>query len=102
MTRKVIKKSQAYRDVAELGKYLSQESLDAAIRFADAFDSTCEALRANPSLGTPWETDNEKYRDLLFWPIQGFPKVLLFFRRVSGGVEILRVCHASRDLEPIL
>jgi plasmid stabilization system protein ParE len=44
MSRKIIKKPQASLDVIELGDYLAQESLSAAIRFAEAFDHTLEGL----------------------------------------------------------
>ena len=53
MNRRVVKRPQAYRDVVELADYIARDSLASAIRFAEAFDSTCEALRTNPGLGTP-------------------------------------------------
>jgi plasmid stabilization system protein ParE len=94
MNRRVVTRPQAFRDMAELADYIAQDSLVSAHRFAEAFDSACEDMRISPSLGSAWEADNEKYADLRFWPIQGFPNHRIFFRTISGGIEILRVCHA--------
>jgi toxin ParE1/3/4 len=102
MTVKLIKRPQAYRDMVELGDFIARDSLTAAIRFAEAFDSTCEFLQTSPDVGSIWETDNETYHDLRHWPIQGFPSHWIFYRSRQGRIEILRVLHASRDLDNLL
>src|SRR5271155_4656456 len=101
MNRRDVKRPQAYRDVVELADYIALGSLASAVRFAEAFDSTCEALQSAPGLGSPCETANEKYADLRYLPIEGFPNHLIFFLATARVVEILRVCHAARDLENI-
>lgn len=31
------------------------------------------------------------------WPVKGFRKILVFYRPIAVGVEIVRVVHGARD-----
>jgi plasmid stabilization system protein ParE len=34
-----------------------------------------------------------------YGPIRGFEKHVIFYRPIANGIEVVRVLHASRDLE---
>ena len=101
MTRRVIRRSAAKQDVVELGVYLARDSLAVARRFRDSVKETLQFLLAVPEMGSPWEKTAPKYPGLRWWPVKGFPNHLIFYRPISQGIEVLRVLHASRDLEQL-
>ena len=35
------------------------------------------------------------------WRVAGFPNHLIFYRPIESGVEVIRVLHASRDIESL-
>jgi toxin ParE1/3/4 len=35
------------------------------------------------------------------WPVKGFENHLIFFRPIDGGIEVIRVLHAARDIESV-
>lgn len=98
MKRKVVIRPQAFTDAAELSDFIARNSLAAAVHFLEAFDETCDKLGGPVFLGSLCETDDASQPELWYWPVDGFSNHLIFFRRNSDRIEILRVCHASRNL----
>jgi len=45
---------------------------------------------------------NPRLRDLRIWPIRGFEKIVIFYRPIEGGIEVVRVLHGARDVKGIL
>ena len=39
---------------------------------------------------------------LRMFPIRDFPKYFIFYRPTEEGIEVVRVLHASRDLQALL
>jgi toxin ParE1/3/4 len=99
MTRRVIRRSAAKQDVVDLGAYLARDSWAVARRFRDSIKETLQFLLAVPEMGSPWEKTAPKYPGLRWWPVKGFPNHVIFYRPISQGIEVLRVLHASRNLE---
>jgi toxin ParE1/3/4 len=50
-------------------------------------------------MGTPREYGGIK--GLRMSRVRGFEGPLVFYRPLAGGIEIIRVLHASRDLEAL-
>jgi toxin ParE1/3/4 len=91
----------ANQDLIEAADYLQQASPRAATRLLTAAEKTFEFLAEMPDRGSPWESDNPKTAGIRFFHIKGFPKHLVFYRPLPGGVDIIRVLHSSRDLQAI-
>jgi len=92
---------QADRDIDELFSYLAQDSLDAAVRFLTGVQEAFELLSAMPEIGSLQHFDNPALRGLRAWPVKDFEKHLIFYRVTPRRIEIIRVLHASRDLEDL-
>lgn len=102
MSRSIRRLPQAKRDLIELADYLAQDSLAASDRFLQAAEQAFEALAGMPEMAGVWETDNPALAGIRVWPIRGFAKFLIFYRPTAGGIEVIRVLHASRDIASII
>lgn len=95
-------KPQADRDINNQFEYIAKDNLEAAIRFYEAAFSTFDVLLTNPNIGPARDFENPQLKDIRIWLVKGFEKYLVFYRATDGLVEILRVLHASRDIDRIL
>lgn len=102
-TSRVEKRPQALRDLAEIAIHLAEESGsdDLAFRFLDAAEKCFEELAAMPEMGASRQYRDAALANLRMWPTSGFRNYLIFYRPCGGGVEIVRVLHAKRDIEAL-
>jgi toxin ParE1/3/4 len=93
----------ADRDMDDQAAYLaSHASLETALRFYDAANSTFGTLAGMPSIGERWPSANPRLAELRVWRIKGFENLLIFYRPSDDGIDIVRILHAARDLENAL
>jgi toxin ParE1/3/4 len=93
----------ADRDLDDQADYLAREaSIETALRFYDAADTTFAKLAEMPNIGAPRQSAKARLAGIRFWRIEGFENHLIFYRPIEGGIEIIRVLHAARDIESIL
>ncbi len=85
-------------DIAVYHAHLARESADAAARFLANAHHTFLAIADSPSIGRVWTSDRSTTKRVRVWRVDGFPKVLIFYRAARGALEIIRVLHGSRDL----
>jgi toxin ParE1/3/4 len=93
----------ADRDLDDQAGYLMQEAgLDTALRFYDSAAATFEKLARMPGVGERRESANPRLAGLRVWRVEGFPNHLIFYRPIDGGIEVIRVLHAARDIDRVL
>ena len=83
----------AKRDVAEIWSYIARDNEPAATRLIGEFDQALELLARFPGAGRSREEWQPNLRSFL---VRDY---LLFYRRVSTGIQLVRVLHGSRDLK---
>jgi toxin ParE1/3/4 len=83
---------EAKRDVAQCWRYIAERNFDAAERWLETVDAKVKLLTKFPGMG--------QRRDDLAPGLQSFPvgNYLIFYRRVKGGIQIVRVLHGAQDL----
>jgi toxin ParE1/3/4 len=59
-------------------------------------------LAKSPGIGELYNVTNPRLEGLRCTQVRRFKKYLIFYRRISGGVDIIRVLHAARDIRDIL
>ena len=101
ITRTLFKRERAKHDLIDLADAIAHDNLDAAERFLDAAEAGFRFLARTPSAGATREYLTPALKGLRMWPIKGFEKYLVFYRPVPGGLEIVRVLHAARDIGAI-
>lgn len=86
----------ARADLREIHDYIAERDADAALDFVTRLQLACESLAAMPGQG--------RKRDDLAPGLRSFPvaRYIIFYRRVTTGVEIARVVHGARDIEAII
>ena len=53
-------------------------------------------LEQHPEMGPPMSLASKL--DLRRFPIDGFPKYLLYYSPIKSGIRVVRVVHGARDL----
>jgi toxin ParE1/3/4 len=94
-------RSAAENDVAENARYLQDNSVEAAIRFLDAFDATLQLIATSPGIGGSCQFQKPLFDKIRVWPIGGFKNYLIFYRVLPDEIEVVRVLHGARDLTTI-
>ena len=95
-------KPKAGQDLDEYADYLAEEaSLEVGLRFIAAAHETFSSLAAQPKIGWRSRLNNPALESLRMFRVSGFEKLLILYRPLPGGVDILRVVHGSRNLEAL-
>ncbi len=101
--RIVHKTGLATADINELADhFLAKAGLAVALRFIDNAERAFEQLRVAPQIGALLGLDELPYEDLRRWHIDGFARLLIVYREVSDGIEVIRVLHTARDIPTLL
>ena len=99
MRRKILVREAARSDLAEHAAIIAREDPVAAERFLQAAEQTFESLARMPHLGRRRGFSNPLLKGIRSWRIRGFPKILIFYKTVDAGIEVIRVLHGARDVE---
>lgn len=101
---RVRKREAAKRDlIAQWVWYAENASVEIADRFLAAADATAVILAGQPESGIPVVVRKPELQGMRRFPLSdGFDKILLFYFPLRDGIEIVRVIHASRNLERLL
>jgi toxin ParE1/3/4 len=80
---------------------LNRAGIDVALRFLSAAQQTFALLAARPAIGWHSRLCHAALRDLRVFRVTGFDRMLILYRPLNEGVEILRVIHGSRNLQAL-
>lgn len=73
----------------------------AAERFLGAAEAVFDLL-ARTQLGALRKYLSPRLTGLRMWPIRKFQRLLIFYRPLKDGIEVVRVLHSSRDIAAAL
>ena len=95
---RILKTRRAEQDLVDIWDHIAEDSLEAADRWLDALLDKARLLADQPHLGRSRpDLVPDLAPDLRSFPIRAY---VIFYRPVTGGVEIIRVLHGARDLDP--
>jgi toxin ParE1/3/4 len=98
----ILKKPAARIDLAACYAYIGERNPDSARRFRLAAESTVAALARTPGIGAPYEVTSPRLQGLRIAPVRRFRNYLIFYLPVAGGIDVVRVLHAARNIKVIL
>lgn len=94
----------AENDLVNIWLYIAGDNSEAADRVYQAAENTFKALAATPRMGTLYRSKRALLEGLRYFPVNKFPRYVIYYRQCSQGIEIIRVLHAHMDkqrrLEP--
>lgn len=83
----------ALLDIDGIWDYIAEDSEAQADTFVDRMFTKFKLLAHEPGLG--------RLRDDLMPELHSFPfeRYVIFYRKVRGGIEVVRVLHSARDVQ---
>ncbi len=88
----------ARRDLVNHFDHLEAEAgLATADRFLSEVQTSLELLADQPGIGSPLTLRHAALTGTRKWRVKGFDSVLVFYKPVPDGIQVIRVLHASRD-----
>jgi plasmid stabilization system protein ParE len=87
----------AQRNVDEIGAFIAEDSIEAALKVYGALEEAFERLAENPGIGhtRPDLTD----RPVKFWSVFSY---LVVYDPATVPLTVLAVLHGARDVEQLL
>ena len=89
------------QDLDEYADYLAEASVDLALRFFDQAHRTFALLATQPNMGWRPRLKHPGLEALRVFRVNGFDDILILYRPLSDGVEILRAVHGSQNLQAL-
>jgi len=92
----------AIEAIIDQALFISGFDANAANRFIDAVEQSLLRLQEWPEIGKAWESNHPELAGVRWWPVEGFPNVLIFYRPNIDGIDLIHLLHGSRDLRNVL
>jgi len=104
MSKPVVQRPQADRDIDEILAFLRKDSAAVAGRFLDSVEATYALLADQPAIGSPRHAGfcPELPHPLRFHPLKDFPRILVYYMDRPDVVEVIRLWDAARGLEALV
>lgn len=81
--------------------FIARDNPEAATRVVETAYQTFQTLAASREMGRLRRFRNPLLRDVRSWRISGFENYVIFYRRVTDGIEVLHIYHGARDIEAL-
>jgi toxin ParE1/3/4 len=102
VSRRIVIRPQADRDIDEIADYLDQQRMGLGQRFHEATARGFRQLAKVPTLGMPRKPPRPDLAGLRCATVPGFRRHVIIYLPTPNTIEIIRVLHGARDLEYIL
>jgi toxin ParE1/3/4 len=100
MERRLVIRPQAVRDIDGHSEYLALNRGErVAERFQQMVEEKLTEISEMPELGSIWESAAANLQGIRFRTLRRFRNHVVFYRVTDHGVEIVRLLHASQNLE---
>ena len=96
---RILRTSKARKDLSGIWAYIAQDDSDTATRHLRKLDQKVRLLSDTPSMGRE-RTDLADLPGLRSFPVDNY--IIYYCPNDDGGVLILRVLHAARELDNLL
>ena len=102
MSRVIRRTKQLREDIIDIYAYIHQRSPLAAEKVFKAIHKSITALGTTPGVGRYWNSPDPRLDGLKVTTVRPHRNYLIFFRASATAVEVLRVVHGARDLQPLV
>ena len=104
MSKPIVQRPRVDADIDTIFAWLRRDSAKAAVKFLDAVQSAHELLGDHPASGSTRHATycQELPHPLRFFPIHGFPRILIYYMDRPDAIEVIRAWDAARGLDALL
>ena len=103
MSREILKKPRASRDLMEYFAFIARDKIAPADRFLRVAEETFDHLARLPTAGRVWESPLPQLDGVRVCPMPPpFRNYLIFYRFDDATLEVIAVIHGTRNLEAVL
>ena len=89
----------ARNDLFQIHEYLNREvSPELADRFLMALEHTVQQVGSFPNAGSLFPARRIRALEIRRWPVQEFPRYLIYYAVGNRKVTLLRILHSARDV----
>ena len=90
---RVVRRPQAVIDIIDVWDHISDDRVGNADRWLDRLEENLKLWATQPEIG--------RLRDELATGLRSMPfgRYLVFFMPLADGIDVIRVIHASRDID---
>ena len=100
MSSRYVVRPKADQDLDDQAYYYATEgSPELGHRFLVSAHETFALLATQPEMGWRPRLNHPALESLRVFRVAGFDKILILYRPIPNGVDILRVVHGSRNLQ---
>jgi len=100
---KMVRSPSFWRDLQGITDFFNDVKAErTARRFARELDHTIDFIARFPDLGSPWESPDPELAKLRYRLVKKFKRYLVVYRKLKTRVVILRLFHASQNVEELL
>jgi len=97
---KVVRRRRATQDIDDHAAYIAARNPQAAYRFLEMVEKTFDLLARQPRIGS--RRLDHVIAGLRAFPVRTLRSYIVLYFVAGSRVQIVRVVHASRDLETLL
>jgi toxin ParE1/3/4 len=83
----------------EIWDYIAKDNPDAAAQVIAATREMFKTLARNPGLGKPRAIRKKRILGIFVRPVAGFDRYLVFYRKVTDGIQVIHVLHDARKID---
>jgi toxin ParE1/3/4 len=104
VTKSIVQRPAADKDIDSIFEYLHAESPRAAIEFLDAIEHAYNVISAHPQSGSTRHAEflPELPYPLRFHVVKGFPRVLVYYIDGPAAIEVIRIWDAAQGLDALV
>lgn len=102
MTGRVRVRPQAHVDLKVIAGQIAVSSVDVALDFWDAVESTYRMLADYPHSGTRIEFDELPDRHIRRFVVSRYRTYVAYYEVTDDGIEVIRLLHGSRERDWII
>ncbi|CAO3416352.1 MULTISPECIES: type II toxin-antitoxin system RelE/ParE family toxin [Azospirillum] len=103
MAMRIFPSPRARKDILDHYTYIGLRDEAAAERFLTAIDRSFARIAEHPDIGSTRLWRNPALRGIRAWPVAGFDRHLIYYRRQGpDALRVLRILHGAALSEGVL
>src|SRR4051794_8725423 len=102
MSREIRRTTQAQDDIVRIYFSIHEKSPKGAENVFDAIERSIKNLADIPGVGRYWNSRDPRLDGLRVTTVVPYRNYLIFFRSTPRAIEVFRIVHGARQLQPLV